>query len=176
MTEKNNAMTFEEWWTSKPMYKDLKEAFEATFNAGRIGHLPADRAIEVPDVGEWPEWATAIQTRYVNIPKSDYEDGDYWDRTTGCGGSKALGWTDQWTEIQFIPRPVTEWVPKAGDAVFVNHPQKIRIDCYGVIPVCKVKEILNGYYELEAIPNIAWNVESLKPFSPEKIGLPWSEI
>jgi len=154
MTEKNKPMTFEEWYRSTPI--SMPPTLKETWNAARLNMIPADRAIEVPDVGEWPEDAEGLAVCFM----FEHE------------------WENQvdWSRIKYIPRPVPTWVPDVGDAVFVNHPQKIRIDCYGVIPVCKVKEILNGYYELEAIPNIAWNVESLKPFDPEKIGLPFDQI
>ena len=80
-------MTFEEWWQTKPMYKDLKEAFEATFNAARLGTIPAENAIEVPEVGDWPEWAKGVRLYYTKF--SDTDDGD----------------------IVFIPRPVPVFVP-----------------------------------------------------------------
>ncbi len=95
--------------TSESIIKSLRAelAAEKLANEGKYA---------IPPEIQWPQWATAIQINFVNIPKSDYKDGDYWDRTTGCGGTKVLDWRDQWLEVGFIPRQVTPTLTPAEKA------------------------------------------------------------
>jgi len=159
MSEK--MMSFEEWWHHGMGDNYTKWIAENAFKAARLGTIPAEGAIVV----DWDLSPINADSAYIVLGVND----DGWDSITDAFESNWL--------VGPINRPTTAWTPKVGDAVFVNHPQKIRIECYGVIPVCKIKEIVGGsHYELDGIPNIGWNKESIKPFRESAIGLPWDQI
>lgn len=146
------SLTFEEWDSlATNLATDDGPFWEALFNAARQGMIPADRAIEVPDVGEWPRHATAIRVTY---------DWDCVDEAIGA------------PVIAVIPRPVPAWTPKVGDAVFANDTEDS-----GYILTLKIHDIDDeGRCEMVDHFGTWWHRTHLKLFDQAKIGLPWEEI
>jgi len=147
MTEKNKAMTFEEWeslWPRVTTVEHIRGYFRSMLTAARIGYIPADRAIEVPD--EWPHGVTEVRLYWYPQKEPNHE------------------------HFKSIPRPVPAWVPKVNDVVFAGHPETTVgiVECVDGSMRVSVK-CIDGHIGL-------WAVENVKPFDPSKIGLPWSEI
>ena len=87
------ALTFEEW--AKEYHNGNNSQFNREcFDQARIGMVPTDSVITVPEVGDWPEWALVLELRFTGPGNQQFYRG--------------------------IPRPVPAWTPKVGDAVFVG--------------------------------------------------------
>ena len=88
MTEKNKPMTEVEIWercNKEPA--PIMELVYEVIQLARLNTIPADRAIEVPDVGEWPDDMTVMCVELTD------EHGKYWKH------------------LKEIPRPVPVFVP-----------------------------------------------------------------
>jgi len=156
MTEKNKAMAWEMVWKDlhsldSPIQWSEREIKRA-FDMARIGYIPADRAIEVPD--DWPEWAECAVLVWC-------KDFDYRGPTrTEFAGVR-------------VPRPVPAFVPRINDMVFF-------IDHKGHVDIGRI--VTNGSDgsnpSIRRSRNVDYytQVENVKKFDPSKIGLPWSEI
>lgn len=146
------ALTFEEWY-EKEGQAYVEEVVRKSWNAAREGMIPADRAIEVPDVGEWPAGSKGISIRFA-----DYDE-EYFD-------DLVAGWN-----IKYIPRPVPAWVPKVGDPVFA---------VFGESTECRFSVARYEGNGRVTWPNgrlsEVGEVDRCKPFDASKIGKPWSEI
>lgn len=148
MTDKNKPMTEREITDKYLGMKKEPVSIEYIVRDARIGYLLADRAIEVPEVGEWPERAT-------------HADLCFSRQVNGC----------EFIERRLsIPRPVPAWfVPNNGDAVFFMYN-----DC---LMVGKVKEHHRNGLDVECNGEIfPCSDNGVKKFDPAKIGLPWEEI
>lgn len=158
----DKALTFEEWRKEyNTRYKGILNEDMAlmVWDAARIGMIPADRAVEIPDVSEWPEWAKTVCLFY-----SEYVDkyGGYICRDGDI--------------ITRITIPVPAWVPKVGDRVFAL---VVRIDEGKEKRFVGIDEIASfdaSVYPVMKSNGYAADPKFIKPFSPEKIGLPWEEI
>lgn len=148
--------TFEEWWERFPVDNRLsgpKKDFESIFKSAREGMIPADRAIEVPDVGEWPEWADCVVLHY--------------------GGCNV-----QVSNIAVIPRPVPTWVPKVGDAVFALDTNQTTVIVAIVKEIKNQHDAIIDYFGRICVHAVSFSGSKIfcKPFDASKIGKPWSEI
>lgn len=154
-------MSFEEWiadysdrvdtstsaWTD-----DAKDAFESA----RLGMIPAENAVVIPPVSEWPVWSKGIVAVHSNDSRSECED---WPESDGY--------------VAFIDKPVPAWVPKVGEAVFVVRGTDVdvsvcrfsHVDEHGIWRVVTVKGQEQGFTD-----------SLVKPFHPDHIGKPWGEI
>lgn len=98
----DKCISFEEW-DNETFVRNIAKFDEAErracFEAARRGMIPADRAVEIPDVSEWPEWATSVVT--------------VWSR-------QKEKWT---TEISRISKLVPAWVPKDWEPVIFAKPE-----------------------------------------------------
>ena len=150
-------LSFEEWWGTKiPDRQSTAYAYaESAWNAARQGLIPADRAIEVPPVEQWPKWAKRISVLFdgAEQPLAD---------KLGLAGIIAI-----------FPRPTSQWSPQIGEAVFIVRGDDIdvsvcrfsHIDEHGIWRVVTVKGQEQGF-----------TASLVKPFDQSKIGLPWSQI
>jgi len=101
----SKAMTYEEW---REIHDDGQEFIaRRQFDDARVGMIPEDGAVRIPDVGEWPSNADAVWIGYTQ----EYNFGEV---------------------IRIINRPVPVWVPKKNDLVFFLDTESIykveRID------------------------------------------------
>jgi hypothetical protein len=148
MNETKKPLEFEEWDAKKADHwngdyaKDRLELWEAA----RQGMIPADRAMEIPEVGEWPDEAKGISIRFCDF------DEEYWNDLVAA------------QRILYIPRPTPAWTPKSGEAVYAGS------SCNVVIPT----RIENGIVYTDGWGS--YNTSSCKPFSESAIGKPWGEI
>lgn len=153
MTDKNKPMSFTGWWNLNRGFNhhnlDVVQIAETAWNDARIGYIPADRAIEVPEVGEWPEWANCVVVHY--------------------GGCDV-----QVSNIATIPRPVPAWTPKVGDAVFAYNGGMPWVA--KVIPEPEGTKVSDFYVVCSDGQESWWGKDGLKPFDHAKIGLPWEEL
>ena len=106
-----------------------------------------------------------VITGYDIVSRNPYKSCKRWL-------SESLGREQQDETYYNTAKPITEWKPQIGDAVFANYQTRVFI---GTI-------IHNEY------PFIAWKVKEqsgriysygkadIKPFDASKIGKPWSEI
>lgn len=105
-------MSYEEWLRSWDRGIFMREAMidggipKELWYAARQGMIPADRAIEIPDVSEWPEWAEEVRVFFSNSKDGDAHYGTF---------------------IRTITRPVHVWVPKEGEPVFVGNSVSVGI-------------------------------------------------
>lgn len=150
---------FEEWKNIPCTVDTRDEHMEILWNIAREGMIPADQAIKVPPVEEWPEWATEIKFSYM--------------------GSNGLSRKF----ISTIPRPVPavpKWTPKVGDRVFAM----TSFDFLGIVGIEIIIPALSGgpdtfFVRLSTGDESSispYGIGYLKPFDASKIGLPWSEI
>ena len=151
MTEKNKPMSEVEIWercNKEPA--PIMELVYEVIQLSRLNTIPADRAIEVPDVGEWPKGSRGITILFTDGTQRDWDDfrrGNEW-------------------KIAYIPRPVPAWTPKVGDAVFYANGCNVTLVKDGFTGDCLVSTKDFGF-----VP-----IDQLKPFRESAIGLPWSEI
>ena len=164
MTEKNKAMTFGEWWNGFDLPSEITTAktltteAEIIWNAARLNTIPADRAIEVPDVGEWPIRANSVILSYSPF-------------STEQQNRKGL-----WGLIKHIPRPVPAFVPRINDMVFfIDHKGHVDI---GRIVTDGSDGSDGSNPSIRRSRNVDYytQVKNIKPFDPSKIGLPWEAI
>ena len=155
MEPKNMAMTFEEWWTGdhpeKSDYGTWTNLARQTWNAARLGMIPAEGAIAVPDVGEWPTWAECAIL--------------CWSSEVDFRGASRL----EFAGVRIV-RPAPEWSPKVGVAVFAYN---------GGMPWIAVVESINDgvpFVRCSDGDKSNWSLGNIKPFSEKSIGKPWEEI
>lgn len=147
-------MTLMEAWQGVPLKQTIgvEDAFAHGFASGRQGMIPAENAVVIPDVSEWPDDAIAIHFSYASA--------------TACYSGMQI--------ISRIPRPKPVWVPKVGEAVFF-----CTTDLTGQVARVIGFEIdhPNCWSVINADGNtILPSKEHVKPFHPDHIGKPWSEI
>jgi len=148
MTEKNKAMSDKEIADKYRLggYEQLTKIV----NDARIGYIPADRAIEVPDVGEWPEDANEIRVE--------------WAHNSG-------GVIYKYPLIAVIPRPVPAFIPEVGDLCFC----RFENETIGIGRCDAVNE--DGWQFMTMnFDHTVRMFSDVKKFNPSKIGLPWEEI
>jgi len=100
----SNSITFKEWKCSQDgteeWYNDSAwKSCERAFNAARVGMIPEDQAVRVPDVGEWPATAKGVYMNFTSQSEAFHKSDTIWF-------------------VKYISRPLPVWVPKIGDAVF----------------------------------------------------------
>jgi len=149
MSEK--MMTEREIWDrSNKEPGPIRDLVDEVFLLARRGTIPAEGAISVPDVGEWPEWADEIRVVYA------HNSGRVVYRVP---------------IIKIIPRPIPAWTPKVGEVVFFRDPNMVH--------VAVIHGIDRGIrYEVQKADGQfdGGTITTIKPFDPAKIGKPWSEI
>lgn len=146
--------------------------------AARLGYVPRSETIQIPDVKDWPQWATGISARFLATKPKYYSGvGFCYDRSTAFSGKYDGDGSDQWSEIQFIPRPdvpIPKWTPSIGDPVFFRHP----LDEYTIhvgIYQGKDEREYPIIHNLNNLPLFV-NDGEIKPFRTEHIGKRWKEI
>lgn len=148
MSEK--VLTFEEWAKKHCIQDELniKEVFEDA----RQGMIPAENAVAIPPVSEWPEDADYVALFWYN---------------------GHVGIDEGETAIKLIPRPKPVWTPKAGEAVFTNGD-----DGEGVL-YAVVTEVVTGEGVRVTFPDGDYGLydfDRVKPGNMKYFGKPWSEI
>lgn len=142
-------LTFEEWCKKHGMNQN-SALVVAMFHEARIGTIPAENAVVIPPVGEWPDDALAIHFSYASA--------------TACYSGMQI--------ISRIPRPKPVWVPQVGEAVFVLRDVRGNVNV-GIVTQTgweeKVEVTIFGNTKQEWIPDV-------KPFHESHIGKPWDEI
>jgi len=148
----SKAMTFEEWFDFIETSYDWKMAFDKA----RVGMIPEDQAVRIPDVGEWCKETVSIDIMEVN------DKGE----NISCVGQ--------------IFRPVPVWVPKVGDAVFVEVPLLGgTVSNRGAVAlVTEINNTMTHQYSIKHFDGgrSVCTINALKPFDASKIGKPWGEI
>ena len=157
MSDNEKMMDFKEWnelsaWDLKI---DTREEFmQYLFEKARQGTIPASsdlgEAVRIPPVSEWPEWASDMVCEF----RSDF------------------GRTQHVLRFHTQSRPVPQWVPKVGEAVFLFHGEHSSVG---------VGEIHTDFGPDFVIKNGAMqrpivHLSDLKPFNPKYIGKPWDQI
>jgi hypothetical protein len=148
--------TFEEWMKEPypcggPGWQTV-DKMRLAWDDARLGMVPADSVIMVPDWSSAPDGVTSIK----------------------------LFWSPQLPPnnecFMTIPRPTTAYTPKVYDKVFYRHTG----DCVGVDVIAKIINEYDGLkckrttYWMSGTPKDGWF--EVKPFNPAYIGKPWSEI
>lgn len=147
-------MTFEEWDKATTGDKWFSQGYlKGIFDLARKGMIPEDEAVRIPPVEEWG------QAKGIVVIFSHLNDHTNWN-------SK-----NRTEVIKYIPRPVPAWTPKVGEAVFAV--------------IDEHRECRFSIARYEGDNRVTWpngrlsavgEVDKIKPFSPEKIGLKWEEI
>lgn len=155
-------LTFEEWAKKHCIQDELN--INAVFEDARVGMIPAENAVVIPPVSEWPEWATGV--RMV------FEEGGAWNTPTSTGVSSTSQRIKTVPETH-IPRPKPVWVPQVGDRVFLLWD---FIGC-PYVQVGKLVQV-NGINVQVLVDGVerAWGLANVKPFHESHIGKPWDEI
>lgn len=141
------SLTYEEWKESLGL-GDLP--LRGAFDKARVGMIPAENAVVIPDVSEWPRHATGINVTYA------------WDCFDEAIGSPV---------IAYIPRPKPVWVPRVGDRVFALDTTD------GMVHVGVIEEVNGNMSLVTSCGKKGWfHNKELKPFNDSYIPKPWSEI
>lgn len=150
-------MNLEEWKKIVDTYSLSKES---QFDLARRGTIPADQAIKVPPVEEWPEWAKGIMVYFCQEPEEEF-----------------LGKGNVIDYIHKQASAVPKWTPKVGDVVFAGYP-KTEIGKIVKGPMLYRGLGTGNAYTVKLMNGTEhdWDARDIKLFSPEKIGLPWEEI
>jgi len=144
--------TFDEYWESRGRNGLLAFEHEATWNAAREGMIPADQAVKVPPVEEWPSRAIGIAWFYTYLPVHDLKGVD----ATGAF---------------FFPRPTPTWMPKVGEPVF------FKIQPRGTLITALVDRVVGNTVEIKHDGiRLGGLISDVKPLDVSKIGLPWEKI
>lgn len=144
----SKALTFEEF-RKKAMSKVGVDGREY-WDAARLGMIPEDEAVRIPDVGEWPKDTTGIAWYWTYMSEEEERSNGGFDG--------------------FISRPTPSWTPKVGDAVFFKSIGDIKH--IGIVQEVTVTQVVVAYDSML----ISMSLEAVKPFSVEAIGKPWGEI
>jgi len=150
----SKAMTFEEWWEEnwkkdEFLQSDFSGGHKIAWDAARLGMIPEDEAVRIPDVGDWPVDANEIRVGYAH---------------------NSSGMIYRVPLIKVIPRPTPAWTPKVGDAVFFKSVGDIKH--IGIVNEVTVTQVVVAYDSMF----IPVSLEVVKQFSVEAIGKPWGEI
>lgn len=156
-------MTFEEWDKLSPFHFGTKSAEEYKrdlFQMARKGMIPAENAVVIP---EWPN-----DKDIVGVVIG-------WD-CNGPGCHLEEEGKDYYKLIKYIPRPKPVWVPKVGEAVFLNPIEAHKPIYVGIIehPDCDDSEQFFARYGRN--DRCYWYIDRIKPFHESHIGKPWDAI
>jgi hypothetical protein len=159
-------LDFDEWFGKNKnlipfgTIESMESFFKTVWHSARQGMIPADRAVEVPEVSEWPDWAIGV--RLV------FEETGMW-RDSGYPG----GQTVRQVQNTWFPRPTPQWSPKIGEAVFYRKNDGE----IGVGTAHKHFDLPERWYvtQLDGTTYVVWE-KDMKSFHPEAIGLSWGEI
>lgn len=155
-TKNEKTIEFEDWKKYLGIYVGAKWSLEVTkdeledwFRVARQGMIPADRAVEIPEV--WPDGYDGIRVAF---------------------GISVLPEPPRQQFIAWIPKPISAWIPRVGDPVFVDYDRGGDIRVYRFEGMDGEKEMYIGPYgdRTMCLPS------ERKPFDPAKIGKPWSEL
>lgn len=144
-------MTFEEWCKKHDMDQD-NQFVVAMFHDARLGTIPAENAVVIPDVSEWPNDMT-------HLCVEAYDEHGSW-----------------WKKLAEIPRPKPVWVPRIGEKCFYE----LKIMNSGLelshIAVEECDFECDSKVMRMKPSGIAIRFIDLKPFHSDHIGKPWDEI
>jgi len=145
----SKAMAFTGWWENKPDTWDGRYGEDASklWDAARVGMIPEDQAVRIPDVGKWPQIAVGCRLAFDCV----HSDGGHTFVLAG--------------DTPYIPRPVPVWAPKESELVFF-------LDTESIYKVERINS--DGRYILVG-GNVA-ELHELKEGDASKIGKPWGEI
>ena len=161
-------LDFEDFYSKPELPMSVKDRLHFYWNAARVGMVPEDSAIKLPDLSQWPKDAEGVVVLYSGV-------GD------GCATYLANHSSAKSAVIKYILRPAPAWVPNLGETVLINIDQ-IRAKSeqaplgtfIGVVSSMEIPNnpcvrLLDGSYRY-------YLIEQMKPYSPDKVGKPWNEI
>jgi len=160
----SKAMTFEEFWNKEMIdrpaqppqlsWNVIKMWCESSWELARVGMIPEDQAVMIPDVGEWPEWAKEIHVSYCEF--------------RNCSSIHTDTPDDMIATIK-RPVPVPVWVPKTNDKVFMVESGLI------LVGVVWEEEPIGCWITSNGVGRF-YPRRDIKQFDASKIGKPWEEI
>jgi len=140
-------LSFEEW----EKYTNTTETsgsqyWKDIFDKARQGVIPADRAIEVPPVSEWPEQAKGIVLSYTSGVEDD--------------------WSPSRLTVGYFSRPTPQWSPKEGEpCLFEDEGRAVAGFIFNGQLFARGLMVADWK-----------KTRKTSPFRPEVIGLSWGEI
>jgi hypothetical protein len=143
-------LSFEEWMDE---FQCRGLTMQQILDKARQGLIPADRAIEVPPVEQWPSDAMSISI-------------DFMDESDNYIGSVC----------EDISRPRPQWSPQIGEAVFCLSDEKVPTIYIGKVTGKGSLRESNLMVKTHDGQTGEWTIGALKPFDQSKIGLRWGEI